>query len=110
MEILNFEGLLDRSFTVHPPKLIIARVDSSFEEEQEMALNLRKGLKDLLMVRNKRSSSKEALKSQPLHTLPLPPPPPSALNLLPMPNLKKKRKEKEGVEKGELVPQKEPKQ
>ena len=110
MEISNSEGLLDRSFTVHPPKLIVARVDSSSEEEEEMALNSRKGLKDLLMVRNKRSSSKKALKSQSPHTLPLPPPPPPALNLLPMPNLKKKRKEKEGVEKGELVPQKEPKQ
>ena len=108
MEISNSEGLLDRSFTVHPPKLIVARVDSSSEEEEEMALNSRKGLKDLFMVRNKRSSSKEAPKSQPSPTLP--PPPPFAFNLLLMPNLKKKRKEKEGVEKGELVPQKEPKQ
>ena len=108
VEIMDSEGALDRSSTVHPPKLIVAWVDSSFEEEEEMALNLRKGLKDLLVVRNKRSSSKEAPKSQPSPTLP--PPPPFAFNLLLMPNLKKKRKEKEGAEEGELVPQKEPKQ
>ena len=106
MEISNSEGLLDRSFTVHPPKLIVARVDSSSEEEEEMALNSRKGLKDLLMVRNKRSSSKEALKSQPLHTLPLPPPPPSALNLLPMPNLKKKKEGEGGSREGGASPPK----
>lgn len=64
-----------------------------------MTLNLRKGLKNLLAGRNKRSSFKEALKSQPLPTL-LPSLPSTAL--LPIPNLKKKRKEQE-VEKGEVV-------
>ena len=73
-----------------------------------MALNLRKGLKELLTGRNKGSSSIVAPKFQPFPALP--PPSPSALNLLSMPNLKKKRKEKEGAEEGELVPQKEPKQ
>ena len=55
-------------------------------------------MKDLLIGRNKGSSSKEALKSQPLPTLP----PPPTTDLLPMPNLKKKMKEQE-VEEGEVV-------
>lgn len=38
-----------------------------------------------------------------------PPPPPPTVGLLPIPNLNKKRKEKEIVEKGDLVPEKEPK-
>ena len=65
-----------------------------------MAFNPRKGMKDLLSGRNKGSSSKEALKSQPLSTLPplLPP----TTSLLPIPNLKKKRKEQE-VKEGEVV-------
>ena len=68
-----------------------------------MALNPRRGLKDLVAGRNKGSSSKEALKTQ------LPPNPPilslpSPLGLLPDPNLqKKKRKEKE-IEEGEIAP------
>ena len=42
----------------------VAKIDDSFdEEEEEMAFNLRKFLKDLLMGRNKGSSSKEAPKS-----------------------------------------------
>ena len=65
-----------------------------------MAFNPRKGMKDLLSGRNKGSSSKKALKSQPLSTLPplLPP----TTSLLPIPNLKKKRKEQE-VKEGEVV-------
>ena len=53
MEISNSEGALNRCFTVHSPKLIVARVDSSSEEEEKMALNLRKGLKELLAGMNK---------------------------------------------------------
>ena len=42
----------------------VAKIDDSFEEEEEeMAFNLRKFLKDLLVGRNKGSSSKEAPKS-----------------------------------------------
>ena len=101
MEILDSEGALDRSFTVHSPKLRVARVDNSSKEEEEMALNPRKGLKELLTGRNKGLLFKDALKSQPFPTLP--PPLPPTLNLLPMPKLKKKRKE-EGVEKGGAGP------
>ena len=73
-----------------------------------MALNPRKGLRDLMAGRNKGSSSKEAPKSQLPPSLPLPPPlSTTTAGLLPIPNLKKKRKEQE-VE--EVVPQKEAKQ
>ena len=59
-----------------------------------MALNLRKGLRDLMAGQNKGSSSKEAFKSQLPLTLPPPPPPPTAtIGMFPYPNLKKKRKE-----------------
>ena len=108
MEISNSKGALDRSFTVRSSKLIVAWVDSSSEKEEEMAFNPRKGLKELFVGRNKRLSSKDAPKSQPLPALP--PPLSLTLNLLPMPNLKKKRNEKEGAKEGELVPQKKPKQ
>ena len=82
-------------------------MDNSSEEEEEMALNQRKGLKELLVGKNEGSSSKDAPRSQPFPALPFPPPP--TLNLLPLPNLKKKRKEKKGAEEGEVIPQKEPK-
>jgi len=72
-----------------------------------MTLNPRKGLKDLLTGRNKRSSSKETLKSQLLSSLP--PSSPPTTGLLPIPNLKKKRKEQE-VEQGEVVFQENKKQ
>ena len=107
MEISDSKGELNRSSIVHSPKLIVARVDSNSEEEEEMALNQRKGLKELLVGKNKGSSSKDAPRSQPLPALPFPPPP--TLNLLPLPNLKKKWKEKKGAEEGEVIPQKEPK-
>ena len=102
VEISNLEGALDRSSTVRYSKLIVTQVDSSSEEEEEMAFNPRKGLKELFVGRNKRLSSKDAPKSQPLPALP--PPLSLTLNLLPMPNLKKKRNEKEGAKEGELIP------
>ena len=86
---------------------MVARVVDSFkEEEEEMALNRRKGLRDLMVRRNKGSSSKEVPKSKvPANLPPLPLPPTTILGLLPIPNLKKKRKEQE-MEEGEMVPQK----
>ena len=53
MEILDSKGELDKSSIVRSPKLIVAWVDSSFEEEEEMTLNARKGLKELFVGRNK---------------------------------------------------------
>ena len=73
-----------------------------------MALNLRKGLRDLMARRNKGLSSKEVPKSQdPANLSPPPPPPTTTLGLLPIPNLKKKGMDQE-VEKGEKVPHKGP--
>ena len=108
VEILDSKSELDRSSAAHSPQLIIVEVDSSSEEEDAMALNPRKSLRDLMAGRNKGSSSKEAPKSQLPPSLPLPPPlSTTTAGLLPIPNLKKKRKEQE-VE--EVVPQKEAKQ
>ena len=67
----------------------------------------RLGLRGLLASMNKRGSSKEAPKTQPLE-IPAPPPP-IDLGLLVMPNLKKRRPD-QGLEEGELVPSKENKQ
>ena len=93
------------------PRLVITQVDSSSEEEEDMALNPRRGLKDLVVRRNKRSSYKEVRKSQATGKLPPPPPSPPTtfLGLIPLPNLKKKRKEQD-LEEGEVVPQKGDKQ
>ena len=68
-----------------------------------MALNPRRGLKDLVAGRNKGSSSKEASKTQ------LPPNPPilslpSSLGLLPDPNLQKKKRKEKDIEEGEIAP------
>ena len=63
VEILDSKGKLDRASTARSPKLIVTRVDPSFEEDKEMDLNLRRGLKDLLAGRNKGSSPKEVSKS-----------------------------------------------
>ena len=70
-----------------------------------MALNSRRGLKDLVAGRNKGSSSKEAPKTQLPPNPPLPPLP-SPLGLLPNPNLQKKKRKEKDIEKGEIVPMK----
>ena len=73
--------------------MIIIEADSSSKEEDLMALNPRKGLKELMVERNKGSASKEAPKAQLPLTLPSPPPPPTTtVGLLPNPNLKKKER------------------
>ena len=45
IQLLNSEDELDRQSAAYSPKLIIARVDPSFEEDEEMDINTRKGLK-----------------------------------------------------------------
>ena len=77
--------------------------DSLEEEEEEMALNRKKGLCELLANRAKGSAPKDASGSQPLLAL-SPPPPSPIVNSFAIVNLKKKRKEKELVKEGELVP------
>ena len=90
----------------HFLRLIIARVDISSEEEERMDLKQRKGLKGLLVERNKWSTSKEVPKTQALTNLPPSLPPPFIdLGLLTIPNLKKKRPMQD-LEEGEVAPQK----
>ena len=92
IHISDAEDEFDRISGVRTLCLVVANIDnSSEEEEEEMALNPRKGLKELLTGRNKGSSSKEAQRSQPLPTLS--PPPPPTISLLLMPYLKKRMKE-----------------
>ena len=85
-QISDLEDEPDRFLGVRTLGLVIARIDDSSEDEEEMALNKKKGLKELLAERNKGTSG-----SQPLPAFP--PPPPPIVGLLPIPNLKKKRKE-----------------
>ena len=63
VKISNLKGELDKSSIVRSPRLIVAWVDSSFEEEEKMALNRKKGLKELIAERNKGSSLKDTLRS-----------------------------------------------
>ena len=92
MELSDFEAELDRFSATNFPKLVVTRINTSFEEEEEMALNQRKGLKDLMAGKNKGSTSKEVPKSQvPPNLPPSPPLPPTDLGLHTMKDLKKKR-------------------
>ena len=90
--------------SIHPKQLVITRIDSKSEEEEE-AMDLKKilGLKGLLASRNKGGNSKEAPKTQPPVVLPPPPPPPTDLGLQAMPNLKKRRIDYK-LEEGEVAP------
>ena len=109
VELSDSEAEFDRFSAAHSPRLLVARVGTSSEEEVGMTLNPMRDLKDLVVERNKGSSSKEASRTQ------LPPNPPllslpSLLGLHPDPNLqKKKRKEKE-IKEGEIAPPKGSKQ
>lgn len=53
IHLLDEEDELDRTSCVRTLDLIVARIDSSIEEEEEMALNRNKGLKELLADRAK---------------------------------------------------------
>ena len=63
VELSDSKVELDKSSVANSARLVIAQVDSSSEEEEEIALNSRRGLKDLVARRNKGSSSKEAPKA-----------------------------------------------
>ena len=104
IQLPDSEDELDRHSAAHSPRLIVARVDPGSDEDEEMEINLRKGLKGLLAGRKKWGSSKEVPKSQVLANLPSPHPLPiTTVGLLPYLDLKKKRKVQE-VEEGEVVP------
>ena len=64
VQVSNSKDELDRVSGVCPFGLVIVRKDDiSKDEEEEMALNQRKGLKDLLVGRKKESASTDALGS-----------------------------------------------
>ena len=73
VEHSNSEAELDRLSAAHSPKLVVARINTSSEEE-DVALNQKRSLRDLVSGR-KGSSSKDAPKTQ---LPPNPPLPPSA--------------------------------
>ena len=93
IQVLDSEDELDRSSSVRTPRLIISWVDDSLEEEEEeeMALNRKKGLHKVFANRAKGLTPKDTSGSQ--SPLTLPPHPPSIVNLFAIANLKKKRKE-----------------
>ena len=94
VHISDAEDEPNRHSGVHTPTLVIARTNSTFEEkEEEMALNQgNKSLRDLMVARNKGSTSQKVPKSQVPPTLPPPPSRlPTNLGLHAIPNLKKKR-------------------
>ena len=93
MELSDSKVELNKLSMAHSPKLVVARVNTSFEEEEEMTLNPRRGLKDLVVGRNKGSSSKEVSKLKDADNLPPRPLPTTSLRLISLPNMKKKRKE-----------------
>ena len=101
-ELSEYEVDIDRLSAANLPGLVVAQIDSSSEEE-EMTLNQKRSLRDLMASKNKGVTSQEASKSQVPPTLP--PPPPTDLNLQAMRDLKKKRPIQE-IEEGELPPQK----
>ena len=53
IRLLDSEDKLNRQFVAHSPRLIIARVNPIFEEDKEMDINPRTGLKGLFAARNK---------------------------------------------------------
>ena len=53
---------LERLSTAYSLRLIVARVDASSKEEEDMALNPRRGLRDLA-ARRRGSSSKDVLET-----------------------------------------------
>ena len=110
--ISDADDKTDWHSSVHTPILVIARLDSSFEEgEDGMTMNNgNKSLRDLMAARNKVLTSKETTKSQVPLTLPRPSPLlPVELGLKVIPDLKKKRPVQE-LEEGEVGPQKGAKQ
>ena len=64
MELSDFEKEFDRLSTAHRPKLVVARIDSISEgEEESMDLKQRIGLKGLMASKNKGQTLKEAPKA-----------------------------------------------
>ena len=101
IQVLNSEDEFDKSSSVYALEFIVTCVASSSKEEkeeEEMPLERKRGLCELLMGRAKGLAPKDASGSQ------LPPPLPSlSINPFAPANLKKRKKDKKVVEEGELV-------
>ena len=105
IQVSDSEDELDRFSSVRSSGFIFTRITSSLEEEEEeMLLERKRSLRELLIGSAKGLAPKDASGSQ------LPPPsrppltPPPLANLFAPANLKKRKMDKEVVEKGELVP------
>lgn len=111
VEVLDSKAGLDRFSAADFPRMVVARIDTSEEEEEEnMIFNQKRSLRDLMAERNKGLSSKEAPKSQvPPILPPFPILPLTDLGLNAMKDLKKKRTVQD-LEEGEVAPQKGTKQ
>ena len=71
VQVLNSEDEPDRFSGVHSPGLIIAQIDNNSEEEgEEIALNRKKDLHELLLNRAKGPAQKDTSRSQPFPALP----------------------------------------
>lgn len=61
IQVSDSKGELERFFIIHSSRIIIACVDSSSEEEDEIPLdNKKKGLRDLLKGRNQGTTPADA--------------------------------------------------
>ena len=106
VELSDSGSDLDRFSATHFPELIVARIDTNQEVEEEgMDLKPRYGQRGLMSNRNKGQSFKDAPKEQVPASLPPPPSPVIDPALQSIPNLRRKRPVKE-LEEGEVGPQK----
>ena len=101
MELSDSEADLDRFSAAQSPQLVVTRVDTNSEEEEEMTLNSRRSLRDLVIGR-KGGPSKDIPKTQ-LPPNPTLPPLPSPLGLFPDPNLQKRKRKEKRLRKGSLL-------
>ena len=106
VELSDSDADLDRFFTTHSLRLIVAQIDTSQEiEEEGLDLKQRSGLKGLMANRNKGKSFRDVPKTQVPASLPSSPSPPIDLGLQANPNLRRKRPV-DDLEEGEVRLQK----
>ena len=70
VELSDFEANFNRFSVANLPRLVVAQIDFSSEEE-EMTLNQRKSLRDLMSTRNKGATSQETPSPKFLQLFPL---------------------------------------
>lgn len=79
IHVSNTEDEPDRFLSFHASRFVVVHIDANSKEEEEeeaMALNRKKGLRELLTDKAKGQAPKDALGSQPSLNLPPSPPPP----------------------------------